>query len=207
MSRSQFSPRMRGCFSVVSPGFFCSPVLPAYAGMFPASVGKLSPTPSSPRVCGDVSLIFRATLRRPRFSPRMRGCFRSSIRPKNALKVLPAYAGMFLYSRRWGIHSKGSPRVCGDVSPAPHFLALAAPFSPRMRGCFRHKMSKKSSRKVLPAYAGMFPAAWLEHARAPRSPRVCGDVSQSRIVFPPLFRFSPRMRGCFRRVGADLCAV
>ena len=55
VSRSQFSPRMRGCFSVESPGFFCSPVLPAYAGMFPASVGKLSPTPSSPRVCGDVS--------------------------------------------------------------------------------------------------------------------------------------------------------
>ena len=75
VSRSQFSPRMRGYFSVESPGFFCSPVLPAYAGMFPASVGKLSPTPSSPRVCGDVSLIFRATLRRPRFSPRMRGCF------------------------------------------------------------------------------------------------------------------------------------
>ena len=157
VSRSQFSPRMRGCFSVESPGFFCSPVLPAYAGMFPASVGKLSPTPSSPRVCGDVSLIFRATLRRPRFSPRMRGCFRSSIRPKNALKVLPAYAGMFLYSRRWGIHSKGSPRVCGDVSCRMARTCSSASFSPRMRGCFPIAHSLSSLVPVLPAYAGMFP--------------------------------------------------
>ena len=176
---------MRGCFQFFVNFALRVLVLPAYAGMFPRKDTKATQGRCSPRVCGDVSAKNLRAADQSRFSPRMRGCFRSSIRPKNALKVLPAYAGMFLYSRRWGIHSKGSPRVCGDVSPAPHFLALAAPFSPRMRGCFRHKMSKKSSRKVLPAYAGMFPAAWLEHARAPRSPRVCGDVSRAARFFQP----------------------
>ena len=56
VSRSQFSPRMRGCFSVESPGFFCSPVLPAYAGMFPKFDQAQKRIEGSPRVCGDVSL-------------------------------------------------------------------------------------------------------------------------------------------------------
>ena len=137
----------------------------------------------------------------------MRGCFSTVEDGGSIVKVLPAYAGMFLRPHISSRLRLRSPRVCGDVSVIRCRRSRRERFSPRMRGCFRHKMSKKSSRKVLPAYAGMFPAAWLEHARAPRSPRVCGDVSQSRIVFPPLFRFSPRMRGCFRRVGADLCAV
>ena len=175
--------------------------------MFPTVRGWQCHVLSSPRVCGDVSQSNHQDFSAHQFSPRMRGCFPDLSGYATKTEVLPAYAGMFPKFDQAQKRIEGSPRVCGDVSPAPHFLALAAPFSPRMRGCFRHKMSKKSSRKVLPAYAGMFPAAWLEHARAPRSPRVCGDVSQSRIVFPPLFRFSPRMRGCFRRVGADLCAV
>ena len=148
---------MRGCFSVVSPGFFCSPVLPAYAGMFPASVGKLSPTPSSPRVCGDVSLIFRATLRRPRFSPRMRGCFSTVEDGGSIVKVLPAYAGMFLRPHISSRLRLRSPRVCGDVSVIRCRRSRRERFSPRMRGCFPIAHSLSSLVPVLPAYAGMFP--------------------------------------------------
>ena len=55
--RTQFSPRMRGCFRK-SCDFLKRPhVLPAYAGMFPAFLVRISRSSSSPRVCGDVSRI------------------------------------------------------------------------------------------------------------------------------------------------------
>ena len=70
-----FSPRMRGCFRMISdlqPG---EVVLPAYAGMFPGRSRTETAADGSPRVCGDVSRKNRPLLRSLWFSPRMRGCF------------------------------------------------------------------------------------------------------------------------------------
>ena len=66
-----------------------------------------------------------------------------------------------------------------------------------MRGCFRNNRSSQTSKKVLPAYAGMFPPRRLAFTVASRSPRVCGDVSKIRERTRSVTRFSPRMRGCF----------
>ena len=95
----RFSPRMRGCFQDQAPNKQASDVLPAYAGMFLRPQDFCISRTSSPRVCGDVS-----EHRLPQghvrwFSPRMRGCFQANGRPSGCLKVLPAYAGMFLVSR------------------------------------------------------------------------------------------------------------
>ncbi len=114
--RTQFSPRMRGCFRK-SCDFLKRPhVLPAYAGMFPSLSCKTHPPISSPRVCGDVSLI--STLPNPlvEFSPRMRGCFSNRSTWMRLDAVLPAYAGMFLELRGFFSLDFCSPRVCGDVS-------------------------------------------------------------------------------------------
>ena len=93
----------------------------------------------SPRVCGDVSVTGPHSHTSAEFSPRMRGCFRSSGNPRSELGVLPAYAGMFPAYRLAGQKTKGSPRVCGDVSGAQPLAGVKRLFSPRMRGCFRHQ--------------------------------------------------------------------
>ena len=74
---------------------------------------------------------------------------------------------------------------------------LITTFSPRMRGCFRVQELKAAKLRVLPAYAGMFPAFVSAIEDQKGSPRVCGDVSSSMNAMPAEARFSPRMRGCF----------
>ena len=172
-----FSPRMRGCFPVVSYLRKIESVLPAYAGMFPRSMFLRSAVRGSPRVCGDVSRAKDPFCVDWSFSPRMRGCFRHSWSYDLVCGVLPAYAGMFLevarrYQRR-------------DM------------FSPRMRGCFCACVVVKRFDRVLPAYAGMFPTEFPCRPSKQSSPRVCGDVSARKrdALEHPLF--SPRMRGCF----------
>ena len=89
---TRFSPRMRGCFLLVSWVEFYRFVLPAYAGMFPTISCPTFQRACSPRVCGDVSRKNRPLLRSLWFSPRMRGCFLSRPRSAKVSFVLPAYA-------------------------------------------------------------------------------------------------------------------
>ena len=127
---------MRGCFRVATAHRTLNHVLPAYAGMFLVGRARVFFCFSSPRVCGDVSLIFPLIFLNPSFSPRMRGCFWYETSESLTPMVLPAYAGMFPAILR-GIRTlPGSPRVCGDVSLTGAHEDTAAVFSPRMRGCF-----------------------------------------------------------------------
>ena len=57
--------------------------------------------------------------------------------------------------------------------------------------------AEEAAIKVLPAYAGMFPRVCASCASLERSPRVCGDVSATRLGWVDEVAFSPRMRGCF----------
>ena len=72
-----------------------------------------------------------------------------------------------------------------------------------MRGCFPLIENQIVSAEVLPAYAGMFPCPAVGREHADRSPRVCGDVSQTLWDYFGLPTFSPRMRGCFQLVRQD----
>ena len=91
-------------------------VLPAYAGMFPSALDANYQAAGSPRVCGDVSDNYDNCGRQLGFSPRMRGCFLVPKPDPSNLKVLPAYAGMFLDQSCLSTKVTRSPRVCGDVS-------------------------------------------------------------------------------------------
>ena len=128
---------MRGCFRDRYPLKDELRVLPAYAGMFPLKFDDYEFIDSSPRVCGDVSVLDPKTHKKTVFSPRMRGCFRLWPRKCALWLVLPAYAGMFLEVIRTSVAHEGSPRVCGDVSTERHAAYTKSWFSPRMRGCFR----------------------------------------------------------------------
>ena len=134
--RIEFSPRMRGCFLVGGAIFISFSVLPAYAGMFLKSSLIFIVLLSSPRVCGDVSMMTAGGTVPFVFSPRMRGCFLADDCESRAELVLPAYAGMFLCLTTTRRHALSSPRVCGDVSGVDFRPLTGATFSPRMRGCF-----------------------------------------------------------------------
>ena len=108
---------------------------------------------------------------------------------------------MFLLSFHRPSVEACSPRVCGDVSGAIVQDSLGNQFSPRMRGCFHVHPPLGSSRRVLPAYAGMFPDRQTRDHPGGGSPRVCGDVSRKLVGFSGQNRFSPRMRGCFRMIS------
>ena len=69
-----------------------------------------------------------------------------------------------------------------------------------MRGCFLKSPSNQKDFSVLPAYAGMFPQIPRSVFDRSRSPRVCGDVSKIQEENLKQAKFSPRMRGCFRRI-------
>ena len=134
------------------------------------------------------------------FSPRMRGCFPEVSNRKRKKPVLPAYAGMFPWFVVASVMTTCSPRVCGDVSSLSSSWTENEEFSPRMRGCFRSKTDRGICVEVLPAYAGMFLPSVMSAIISARSPRVCGDVSETIISINIGHVFSPRMRGCFRHI-------
>ena len=69
-----------------------------------------------------------------------------------------------------------------------------------MRGCFRIYFPHNLDFRVLPAYAGMFLRTKNFRVARTGSPRVCGDVSVENLTQAVACEFSPRMRGCFRRI-------
>ena len=131
------------------------------------------------------------------FSPRMRGCFHLILFSFYRAVVFPAYAGMFPPEASNRKQKKRFPRVCGDVSLRIASIILQDEFSPRMRGCFQAVLNKEIYAQVFPAYAGMFLQFFQLVVKVLRFPRVCGDVSTSRLITMGMVQFSPRMRGCF----------
>ena len=165
--------------------------------MFPSMQYRPHASISFPRVCGDVSSSKLLQKSVPWFSPRMRGCFSATFYLVDYFMVFPAYAGMFPSANYPKQDDLGFPRVCGDVSKLFSTKRSTRKFSPRMRGCFSNSFSWWSRYSVFPAYAGMFPMRTVKDRSRNRFPRVCGDVSTSRLITMGMVQFSPRMRGCF----------
>ena len=95
------------------------------------------------------------------------------------------------------------PRVCGDVPTATLDGKTFAVFSPRMRGCSGKSHVILHSRRVFPAYAGMFRHSAKVQVVRRRFPRVCGDVPETIMKPFELVRVFPAYAGMFplRSVG------
>ena len=131
------SPRMRGCFR--------------------ALLDYLVPILGLPRACGGVSTRTSSRKRPTRSSPRMRGCFYVTVGEVPPAQVFPAHAGVFLSACVLPTFNESLPRACGGVSLSTSMLARLSTSSPRMRGCFHHRVSGHRCVHVFPAHAGVFP--------------------------------------------------
>ena len=111
-----------------------------------------------------------------KFSPRERGC--SGQRPVWAAldQVFPARAGMFRVMMSGRLTRGSFPRASGDVPQISDQLNVRREFSPRERGCSRHRASRNRQHTVFPARAGMFPIVWGEAFDSGGFPRASGDV-------------------------------
>ena len=174
----------------------CTPVFPACAGMFLASLRKPTPPASFPRVRGDVPLGAFKDAAVNKFSPRARGCSVLVTLSFSEDKVFPACAGMFPREVFIGLRSLGFPRVRGDVPFYGLHETKKGTFSPRARGCSAQLFQGDPGTGVFPACAGMFRILRPCYRPWRRFPRVRGDVP--RVGSKPRCsnKFSPRARGC-----------
>ena len=200
-----WSPRMRGCSRHRAGHGGLRTVVPAHAGMFPAPADARSPSTCGPRACGDVPLRSGCTGAEEWWSPRMRGCSRIRQPDQMGVAVVPAHAGMFPSVSICKRSCTRGPRACGDV-PVPR-LAVGAHrlWSPRMRGCSLKRLHEGQLFKVVPAHAGMFPAARDTPIFLASGPRACGDVPKLDLITFYYVKWSPRMRGCSQRIGRSRC--
>ena len=171
-----FSPHTRGCSDHWGRTDAVARVFPAYAGMFRGTLIRMVPILSFPRIRGDVpgkslgiSLICL-------FSPHTRGCSAALGVSALAMKVFPAYAGMFPGVTVRVLSVRCFPRIRGDVPshwlrPSPTRL-----FSPHTRGCSPTFYQIEILERVFPAYAGMFLVSLVVWLGLTCFPRIRGDV-------------------------------
>ncbi|KPI05037.1 hypothetical protein OK006_6796 [Actinobacteria bacterium OK006] len=155
--RTRCSPRPRGC-SRLRVGTRAEDVLlPAPAGMFPASSVRWSGGVSAPRARGDVPMSPSMPPVITFCSPRPRGCSRGVCLRGAGDALLPAPAGMFPSPCRQVSSTPAAPRARGDVPEETASEVLLWYCSPRPRGCSRHQLRRDRVALLLPAPAGMFP--------------------------------------------------
>ena len=192
----EFSPRTRGCSHLRCLKRIAPNVFPAHAGMFLDGPLYVVAKPRFPRARGDVPHSCRLIIRRPRFSPRTRGCSSPQTMPSSEKSVFPAHAGMFRSSRATERTIRRFPRARGDVPLFQGQLVYWHTFSPRTRGCSETLDAAGLLLTVFPAHAGMFRQNHAHSHLRPGFPRARGDVPNRQSVKEAWKGFSPRTRGC-----------
>jgi hypothetical protein len=105
------------------------------------------------------------------------------------------------------LFSKCRPRACGGGPWALTRVSWLRSSSPRMRGWSVRARTALGDREVVPAHAGVVPAA-AEYAPICTSrPRACGGGPEYVVVVAPVASSPPRMRGWSPVPGACGCGV
>ncbi len=189
------SPHTRGWPRLVSTGARVGGLLPAHAGMAPASQSPAISQPAAPRTRGDGP---QTALRKwlLRFcSPHTRGWPRTALPRGRGAGLLPAHAGMApRVGCRWGgrraapPHAgmaparlvqqrtpRPAPRTRGDGPGTVRKTAGPGACSPHTRGWPRRTLGGTHDRGLLPAHAGMAPFRGPGRGRPGPAPRTRGD--------------------------------
>ena len=169
------SPRTRG-WSLeghrISDG---GPVLPAHAGMVPATRTPRWVERSAPRARGDGPVMTPSAYDKRTCSPRTRGWSPGAVLRRPAGPVLPAHAGMVPPRSRRSPGPCCAPRARADGPRSNRWSRTASVCSPRTRGWSQSLLDASQQSVVLPAHAGMVPFRRSSPTRAWCAPRARGD--------------------------------
>ena len=171
------SPRMWGCFQGITAHPSGLSVFPTHVGVFPPLLPDTAPRWRLPHACGGVSKTAYAEKTFQQSSPRMWGCFLSSILNHTLFPVFPTHVGVFLNRRHRDLVRASLPHSCGGVSKKRVSPSWCAPSSPRMWGCFLHLKLRTHLRGVFPTHVGVFPSPGNRSRRLRGLPHACGGVS------------------------------
>ena len=84
----------------------------------------------------------------------MRGKVPGMQKNRIAKRITPAYAGKSFSVRLMGIQLQDHPRLCGEKFRPRHFLHLLSGSPPPMRGKATFHVSRNTTPRITPAYAG-----------------------------------------------------
>ena len=113
--------------------------------------------------------------------------------------MLPASAGMFPTGLETLKYRDNAPRKRGDVPALDPSVFASEVCSPQARGCSPAIAASYNVADMLPASAGMFPAAVITEKRFENAPRKRGDAPLQRAEVMATDRCSPQARGCSQR--------
>ncbi len=166
------SPRTRGWSHGAGGRRRRSRLLPAHAGMVPMAAPWSSTTPAC--------------------SPRTRGWSPAGLAEGRRVRLLPAHAGMVpRYSRNTACRTS-APRARGDGPCRPSPSTGASTCSPRTRGWSHGAGGRRRAGHLLPAHAGMVPAARHRRPGPAPAPRARGDGPVSHMPSALTAVCSPR---------------
>ena len=151
-----------------------------------------------PRVCGEhLSQNIRPTCSIGS-SPRMWGTLLPALRPRPAVRFIPAYVGNIAQRRTAKHEIPVHPRVCGEHRGRKRVCIAFNGSSPRMWGTYGFARPGTQVQRFIPAYVGNIPRPRRSASSSSVHPRVCGEHhSRHRPQFPGLGS-SPRMWGTSR---------
>ncbi len=150
-------------------------LLPAPAGMVPCRGCAPTSTPTAPRTRGDGPTAGLRVSRATSCSPHPRGWSSPRWCRWSARRLLPAPAGMVPAPEFLTIRERSAPRTRGDGPQRLHHMAKHRSCSPHPRGWSREHLRVAQDEQLLPAPAGMVPAAEVAAYRDKPAPRTRGD--------------------------------
>ncbi len=192
------SPRTRGWSQDPPEPSQRALVLPAHAGMVPATRSQTAKTPRAPRARGDGPYGLESLAPKILCSPRTRGWSHFQAGGDAVGEVLPAHAGMVPSARCWRSRGRCAPRARGDGPRRSCGWVLQHPCSPRTRGWSLVPGAAVQLAAVLPAHAGMVPGGRLDLPAPCSAPRARGDGPLQGQDVRPTLMCSPRTRGWSR---------
>ena len=170
-------------------------ITPAYAGKSQCNNHDVIFKQDHPRLCGEK---FRSLHRFPvrkGSPPPMRGKDIYASDVVQQAGITPAYAGKSAPDTQWTHHIQDHPRLCGEKSRSPLWLATKIGSPPPMRGKVPEFPLVISIARITPAYAGKSKIIKSVTICIGDHPRLCGEKYREALSSNDDAGSPPPMRG------------
>jgi len=186
---------VRGYRSHEAPLRCATRSIPACAGLPIRSSARPCRQAVYPRVCGATQISDRRRPAHRGLSPRVRGYPQKMWDQITAPRSIPACAGLPMAPRRARGTAQVYPRVCGATPRIDRIWSERRGLSPRVRGYPSTTGRRSSSRRSIPACAGLPSGPPPGLGLFGVYPRVCGATTDGSSTLTPSEGLSPRVRG------------